>query len=242
MAKKPNANVNAIQAVENLWKKIPQPLVKLLEKEGFDVEAEPPARRSKVSIERKLQKDGLLEQAKDWISSFSSAARLAIPSKSASTAREIAWKFVELKAEAEREQWLRDAHIEMDGQADPNADKLPLEINWVYRHPLIRAVEGSESPALIKSGKKYEQTNKCPSNGARARLNNARVSTKTLETFMAHVDKILTGHRKADDEAARKVGLVELAEEESIADLEIQLLQEMEAKLEELGAQDVEVY
>ncbi len=236
MTEKSNANVNAIQAVEQLWKKIPQPLQKLLEKEGLEAGAEPPSRASKVSIQRRLEKQGLLEQAKDWISAFASAARLTIPSKSRSIATEIAWRYVEAKAHAEREQWLRDVYV--DGQADPNADKLPIEINWVYRHPLIKAVAGDESPTLLKSAQKYELEHKCPSVAARARLSSVRSSAKSIDDFMKHVDKILTGtaaSRREQDEKARKVGVVELAEEESIADLEVQLLQEMEAKKQELG-------
>lgn len=238
MAKQPASNVNAIQAVEALWKKLPASLVKLLEKEGLEIGPEPPPRRSKVSIERKLEKDGIKEQAKDWIASFTSAARITLPSKSRSIANEIAWKYVEIKAAAERDRWLQDVYVEADGHVDPNEGKLPVEINWVYRHPLIRSVAGDETPTLLKAGMQYELAHKCPSNAARTRLVNARKSTTSIENFMKHVDKLLTGtaaSRKADEDAARKVGVVELAEEESIADLEVQLMQEMEAKLIELG-------
>jgi hypothetical protein len=242
MAKKASANVNAIQAVEALWKKLPAPLIKLLEKEGLEVGAEPPPRGGKASIERRLQKLGVLEQAKDWISSFASHVRLTLPSKSISISREIAWKYVEAKAGAERDRWLQDVYVK--GHEDPNDGKLPIEINWVYRHPLIRSPIGEETPTLLKAGLQYETDHACPSNAARARLTSARQTSKSIESFMRHVDKLLTGtaaSRKADEDAARKVGVVELAEEEAIADLEIQLLQEMEAKLVELGGDRDEV-
>ena len=53
---------------------------------------------------------------------------------------------------------------------------------------------------------------------------------------MRYVDKLLAA-ATIPKSGGKTIGAVELAEEEAIADLEVQLLQEMEAKLAELIAE-----
>ena len=233
MAKPTAANVAAIEAVEKL-KPIPPALAKLLQKEGLD-HAEIPQRGGKTSIERRLNKAGLLSQAKEWINAFTTAAKQTIPSKSSSTAREIAWRYVEEKAASSRDEWLQAVHI--DKPADPDEAALPVDVYWVYRHPLLAATKGAESPALAQVGRLYEEEHPCPNNGARSRLNAARRDEKAIDAFMKHVDKIMatTSKIRQSEAAGRSTGIVELAEEEAIADLELRLMQEMEEKLMEFS-------
>ena len=236
MAKPTHANVAAIQAVEKL-KPVPVPLARLIEKEGLDA-SEIPQRGSKASIERRLSKQGLLPQAKEWINSFTAAARLTLPGKNSSTAREVAWRYVEAKAGASRDEWMQAVHIEQP--ADPDEATLPVDVYWVYRHPLLAAPKGTESPALANVGRRYEEEHPCPNNGARSRFNNARRDEKAIDAFMKHVDRLLAGANKIRqaEAAGRTAGVVELAEEEAIADLELRLMQELEEKLMEFGNAD----
>ena len=228
-------NTQAIEAVKKIQKPADQPpaLRRLIEREGLEPEI--PERGSTQSIKKRLEKASLLDAANDWMKSFVADARVCLTNRSIATAREIAWRYVEAKAQASGDAWLSAAFIEQKaGEKDPAAASLPADMLWVYRHPLMAAV--SASPALERSGRQYETVHPCPSNGARSRLNSARQDAKSIEAFMRYVDKLLAA-ATIPKSGGKTIGAVELAEEEAIADLEVQLLQEMEAKLAELNAE-----
>lgn len=228
-------NTQAIEAVRKIQKPANQPpaLKRLIEREGLD--AEIPERSSTQAIQKRLEKASLLDAAKDWMKAFTADARICLPSRSIATAREIAWRYVEAKAQAAGDSWLSAVFIEQRaGEKDPAAATLPADTLWVYRHPLMS--DAKTNPAMERAGREYELVHPCPSNGARSRLNSAKQDAKSIEAFMRYVDKLLAAATSPKG-GGRVVGAIELAEEEAIADLEVQLLQEMEAKLEELNAE-----
>lgn len=226
-------NTATIEAVEKLVEPKYQPaaLTALLKREQLPTQI--PQRGSKAQIERSLEKQGLLAAAQEWVRSFSAEAKICLPNRSIAQAREIAWRYVEMKATANRESWLSAVHIEQrSGERDAAAASLPIDIYWVYRHPLLQAVDADA--VIERAGREYEAINPCPSNGARSRLNSARRDAKSIEQFMRYVDKLLAAATLAG-KGKTVAGPTEIAEDEAIADLEVQLLQEMEAKLIELG-------
>jgi hypothetical protein len=228
-------NTQAIEAVLKLQKPADQPpaLKRLIQREGLEPEI--PERSSTQAIQKRLERAGLLDAAKDWMKAFTADARICLANRSIATAREIAWRYVEAKAQASGDAWLSAVFIEQKaGEKDPAAASLPADTLWVYRHPLLAAV--TASPALERSGRQYETIHPCPSNGARSRLNSARQDAKSIEAFMRYVDKLLAAATMPKG-GGKTAGAVEIAEEEAIADLEIQLLQEMEAKLAEFSAE-----
>ncbi len=228
-------NTQAIEAVKKIQKPANQTpaLKRLIEREGLD--AEIPERSSTQAIKKRLEKASLLEAANDWMKSFTADARICLPTRSLATAREIAWRYVEAKAQSAGDAWLSAAFIEQRaGEKDPAAATLPADTLWVYRHPLMGGAQANT--AMERAGKQYELVSPCPSNGARSRLNSARQDAKSIEAFMRYVDKLLAAATTPKG-SGKTIGAIELAEEEAIADLEVQLLQEMEAKLAEFNAE-----
>lgn len=223
-----DANIRAIEAVDKIASDMPASLKKMLEREGIILDKLPDRVSSKKALEKRMESLGVFEQAKKWRQEFAKSCRLCFPGKTWLIAREIAWRVWEHKASVSLDEWQIAANLgaAKNVDVDPDVERLPKDIRWVYQHPYL-AAPGKPSPALQAAAKEYEAEHPCPNNGARSRLNSVTRTAKAADEFFKHVDKLLVGTRQKRTGTGGGAGPRESAEEESIADLESRLFEQM---------------
>ncbi len=234
------ANVRAIEAVDKIAADMPASLRKMLEREGIILDRLPDRVSSKKAIEKRMEKLGVLDQAKEWRNDFAKSCRLCFPGKTWLMSREIAWRVLELKAAVSLDEWQIAANLGAapDAAADPDVERLPKDIRWVYEHPYL-AAPGKPSSALQAAAKEYEAQRPCPNNGARSRLVSATRSATAAADFLKHVDRLLVGGKVKRTGGVSHTGPRQSAEEESIATLESRLFEQMsESAIGEKAAVD----
>lgn len=220
------AKQRAISQVDEWMENPPPRLRSWLKREGLPETLGP--KIIKITLERKLRKQGLWEHAQKYKVGAARELRDKIcPGRSWNIANEIVWRILEEKIEMSKRDILATKNQVSSAQAKLTMPGVPYEILWVYSHPglCVDVTDPVVAPVIVK----WEEDNPCPSQGARNRLNYYQANKSKVSEFFAYVDKLSMEYAKGNLNKPPADPLEDTAEQEAIDDLERQIETDMGA-------------